>query len=68
MIQKMLQENPSSKRPLSGPKLRLEDGIWEDFPNTRRENYGDRDWEDAVIWQVGLKGHKKKKKKLFLRY
>lgn len=40
MIQRVLQENPRSKRPLGSPRLRWENGIRKDFLNVTGENFG----------------------------
>jgi len=49
MIQRVLQEDPRSKRPLGRPRLRWKDGIRKHFLNARGENYGDGDWKEAAV-------------------
>jgi hypothetical protein len=48
MVQRVLQENPRSKRPLGRPRLRWEDRIKKDFLNARGVDYGDMDWKVAA--------------------
>lgn len=48
MVQRVLWENPRSKRPLDRLRLRWKDGIKKDFLNTRSENYEDLDWKEAA--------------------
>lgn len=48
IVQRVLQENPRSKRPLSKAKFMLEDGIKKDFQNTIKGNYEDQDLMEAA--------------------
>jgi len=51
MIQRVLQENPMSKRLLGRSMLRWEDGIRKDFLNAR---------EEKKLWRHGLEGSSRK--------
>lgn len=56
MAQRVLQENPRSKRPLGRPRLCWEDVIRKDFLNVGEENYGDLDWKEATKKKKNEKG------------
>jgi len=71
MLQKVLQEDPRSKRPLGRPRLRWEDGIRKHFLNARgkimetrtgrRQRRIEKNGREFVVWQDGLKSLYKKK-------
>jgi len=48
MVQRVIQGNPRSKRPLGRSRIRWDDGIRKDFLNARGGDYGDMDWKEAV--------------------
>lgn len=48
IVQRVIQENPSSKRPLGRPRLRREDGIKKDFLNAKGVDYEVVDWKEAA--------------------
>lgn len=53
MVQRVLQENPRSKRSLGKPRLSWEDEIRKDFLNVRGENYrhGKETAENKKEWK-----------------
>ena len=48
MVQRVLQGNPRSKRPLGRPRLRWEDGIKKYFLNARGVDYESMDWKEVM--------------------